>query len=929
MKMPVFRSFFRALMRSVCDFVGVDYCSAKDYKSSISSKSKCALRAVIAFFVASATLIATFVVAPSSALSASQDGAQQNVERSTNAQNNVQQSGAQNNSAQNGINKDEVKRQVNSYEPPNSPEPPNSYGNAYGSIVMADGSNRDNKKEDAHGSDNASSKDKNKVDANVSNKVDNNNNIDNASKDDEKLNNGVKRNGKAFNKASNSNNKDDSNKDNSNKDDSNKAGDSAKLDNKLEKSAKHRRVKRALSGGEGNEPWRNDLAECKKHNKGTFAECYKIHPIFRRKLSNRRVEYGITYSNRGELITSSEVRINLEYLTDDDTHRADSLPQGTSLKIIRNTNIKPYDNYNNVDGYDWFYFKGENGEYNTKTTNKILAKDIFIGYFSSKWMNSYIRDHNNSHSAIIEAHYPDGSIGNYKFRINESYSDKYKKISDFPMNVYESEYTNKDEKINKNLEKSGYNVTRISTQDSDGNYSKITPIFIESTSEKKFESLRHFMVCHKEGSDGENDYTLNNVNGLKLSGSSDGTSQNNEYESEHMEHKKRPAAEKKNSGGKLYEDDDYLVQSRSWISGTPREYGKYVCKVFVIRDTKIVVSHDYRGQCSNAAKEFFEILKKEKNFKELFDKPQQKIRELSVSLNDDTNYINNELVHKKDWDYKEIKIVVSDSPPGPQHGDLSLNVYPFKSNGGAAPTPLADNSTVSVMRRMELKPFIDATSDVDNNQITFKMLCSKGEVSGSTGEGANESTVADTGTSESRNGSSIAGASTQKSTKNLVYKNWSDGLITLNAPIVHCDSSKIGDKNCNSNQSAAQTSMTAQVNSNVAGDYKCVVYALKSDALKKFNAKFGAESKPVENGDTLLDSETDLEKTIAWNSFVFNIYISDSEGFSLPNTGERNWNLQLGAIAAVMVSVLAAAFILNHSNWQREQAALRKAAVPM
>lgn len=919
MKMPVFRSFFRALMRSVCDFVGVDYCSAKDYKSSISSKSKCALRAVIAFFVASATLITTFVIAPSSALSASQDGAQQNVERSTNAQNNVQQSSAQNNSAQNGINKDEVKRQVNSYEPPNSPEPPNSYGNAYGSSVMADGSNRDNKKEDAHGSDNASSKDKNKVDANVSNKVDNNNNINNASKDDEKLNNDVKRNGKASDKTSNLNNKDDSNK----------AGNSAKLDNKLEKSAKRRRVKRALSGGEGNESWRNDLAECKKNGHKTFAECYwNVQTVFRQRIG-RRTKNGITYTNRGKLITSSMFKI-LKYYAFDRTKETDSFPQGTTLEIKRtNESLHKYEILKEVDAFDWFYFKGENGKYNTKTTNKILAKDISIGYFSSKWMNNYIDDYDNLYIAIIEAHYPDNSVRKYKLKIGEYSIDRdYEKITDSPMNVYESEYTNKDEKINKNLEKSGYNVTRISTQDSDGNYSKITPIFIESTSEKKFDSLRHFMVCHKEGSDGENDYTLDNVNGLKLSGSSDGTSQNNEYESEHMERQKRPDGEKKNSGGKLYEDDDYLVQSRSWISGTPKEYGNYVCKVFVIRDTKILSANYERGHYYRAVKEFFDAFNKEKNFKKLFDNPQEIFKKIGEESNG-KRYSGYTYKFNKDWDYKEIKIVVSDSPPGPQHGDLSLNVYPFKSNGGAAPTPLADNSTVSVMRRMELKPFIDATSDVDNNQITFKMLCSKGEVSGSTGEGANESTVADTVTSESRSGSSIVGASTQKSTKNLVYKNWSDGLITLNTPIVQCDSSKIGDKNCNSNQSAAQTSMTAQVNSNVAGDYKCVVYALKQDALEKFNAKFGAESKPVENGDTLLDSETDLEKTIAWNSFVFNIYISDSEGFSLPNTGERNWNLQLGAIAAVMVSVLAAAFILNHSNWQREQAALRKAAVPM
>ena len=105
-------------------------------------------------------------------------------------------------------------------------------------------------------------------------------------------------------------------------------------------------------------------------------------------------------------------------------------------------------------------------------------------------------------------------------------------------------------------------------------------------------------------------------------------------------------------------------------------------------------------------------------------------------------------------------------------------------------------------------------------------------------------------------------------------------------------------------------------------EHKCVVYAFKPKALEEFS-KITTNITPDKVDYALATANFVEAKDYA--KFTFPIHIR----FSLPNTGERNWNLQLGAIAAVMVSVLAAAFILNHLNWQREQAALRKAAVPM
>lgn len=935
--MPVFRSFFRALMRSVCDFVGVDYCSAKDYKSdyksSISSKSKCALRAVIAFFVASATLIATFVVAPSSALSASQDGAQQNVERSTNAQNNVQQSGAQNNSAQNGINKDEVKRQVNSYEPPNSPEPPNSYGNAYGSIVMADGSNRDNKKEDAHGSDNASSKDKNKVDANVSNKVDNNNNIDNASKDDEKLNNGVKRNGKAFNKASNSNNKDDSNKDNSNKDDSNKAGDSAKLDNKLEKSAKHRRVKRALSGEEGNEPWRPALEACQQRGGKTFAKCYHFKATSPDQIDKDK--YVLDYSDRIYYIPlyfgrtySFDSKLAYAY-----TYDEVPIPYGTKFKI---TNIVLYNYKNRTDSaimQDWVSIDN-----NARITI----------HATSKWIVPF------EYRANIEIEYPDGSTGKDHFEF--IHDDLGIRNHDLNINVYN----------NQNIDEHDRNYGSVTLKKKrDGTYDSLN-MLIDSMSKRGPGTIKHRMLCHKDSDTNYdfNSYSLDGIAGLKLKPFNNSTS-SGENSLNQLEWQTHPgenrASGAKNSGEELYEDDDYTERSQSLFTGTPdaNSDGDYTCRIFAIKnnngadeqylqDLDHLIFTKYVGrQKKNGKKERIELITKRENSRKKFVEDLFKntsgtflkerifskspllfyLKGLHVDiLPGDPGY--NGFIYDGytqsvysyfrhgfqtiDWDYKTLKIHIGkDNPPSDNTGDLSLKVYSSKrqnnfSSEASSKELIDSNSGINVMNGIKFSTFINATSVNDNSKIKLKTLCAKGEYAGKT------SSDSDNDASENIFEQSYGG---------LIYQHWKDDFLDVSSQ-KSCTSNKSGLKTCDDGKFGAQTTADAEGKPLQMSEHKCVVYALKPKALEEFK-KITTNITPDKVDYAL--AAASLVEAKDYAKFTFPIHIR----FSLPNTGERNWNLQLGAIAAVMVSVLAAAFILNHLNWQRGQAALRKAAVPM
>lgn len=110
---------------------------------------------------------------------------------------------------------------------------------------------------------------------------------------------------------------------------------------------------------------------------------------------------------------------------------------------------------------------------------------------------------------------------------------------------------------------------------------------------------------------------------------------------------------------------------------------------------------------------------------------------------------------------------------------------------------------------------------------------------------------------------------------------------------------------------AATTKASATFKSAEAGDYKCVVYALKPEALDKFNtevAKTGVTPSAISAA--FAAANLTANKNLA--KLAINIHVP--EDFTLPHTGEWNWNLQLGAVAAVMVSVLAAGFVASQTE---------------
>ncbi|MFP1699702.1 hypothetical protein ACLD5Z_00940 [Gardnerella piotii] len=707
-----------------------------------------------------------------------------------------------------------------------------------------------------------------------------------------------------------SNNPDDSNADHAQNVDSEKkqnpaVGDKkdAKKDTKIEESAnKLRRQKRELGNTRAATSSVPLPEACKKANKNTFADCYTIsyrtNEITNKFNESKLIHYYDEYPH----ISKPEIKIAGK-------KSSSKLPEGVWLELTnekvskkkKKGIIKTYET-----AYSWAFFKGSDGEYTSKSTGNVSNSDGFIRFYPSKWPKKDVSDYRT----IVKVHYPDNSVKEIIVRASISYNNLIKpQANDLTFNIYNHEAKDGQKEVDDN--NNSITIDSTSTDPSaDDTYNPITPLFIHSSVKQGIGTINHRMVCNKSGTQ---DYSLDGINGLTLSGSSSGTSTNKWVQSTHNELKNRPNGSAKNSGNQLYEDDDYREQSRSWITGTPQKPGTYVCKVFALKDAHLLFNKVNGDSYVNL---FNSSIGDKGKLQSVFEDPMNAFykgaREIASKIGDGHEDVNDgqfkgSLSDKKniDWDVKTIKIIVKSNKKQKldvKDGDLNLNVYPFKNNdsgSGGASSALADGDTVSVMKGIELKPFIEATSKADSTkQITLKMLCSKGEKPQKTNAGA------------------AGGASNASKTgaAGFEYTKWVDpSSLGFNFPDDKAQNpckSEEGKQSCTPDESttkfAARTNASATFMSTEDGYYKCVVYALKPDALTKFNAVTTATPDTLSAAFAGLKADKDYAQSA--------VYIHVTKDFTLPHTGEWNWNLQLGAVAAVMVSVLAAGFVISQSE---------------
>lgn len=643
---------------------------------------------------------------------------------------------------------------------------------------------------------------------------------------------------------------------------------------KKEESAKKLRRQRRELGNTRAAAGKVELpAECIDKGKNTLSSCYKIEYYNSRSI--------VKSNNPIEVKRGSDITITPEFKFRFGKKQKTTVPENVWFTLEK-------------DGEDpvpsWANFEKDSGA--TKVQDTENQKD-FSGSVTlrpGKWDRG-------SHKFKIGIYHP-ADIKGKKIYVNVKIARSVS--GDLTLNVYNHE--DSDSTRSEINDKTG--ITFESGED--GKYSEITPIFIDSQSKKEPGFIYHHMICHKDGSDGSGDsnenYTVDKVNGLSLSAKNSNSGIQTQFK--HVENNKPSTGA---DAYAVYEkgDDSITERSQSWITGKPQAQsdGTFECKVFAVKDTKLIhIRNQYvpkEVKDSSVSDEFSSKIKDKKSIAQLFANPESNMVDSSLWTN------SNDITKTIDWDYKTIKIVFKSKKKKQlevKDGDLKLNVYPFKSNNsgsGGASSALADGDTVSVMKGIELKPFIEATSKADSTkQIKLKMLCSKGEKPQKT------------------NACAAGGASNASKTgaADFEYTKWVDpsnlGFSFPDDKAQKPCTSNEGEQSCTPDGSttkfAARTNASATFMSTEDGYYRCVVYALKPDALTKFNAVTTATPDTLSTAFAGLKADKDYAQSA--------VYIHVTKDFTLPQTGGQNWNLQLGAVAAVMVSVLAAGFVISQSE---------------
>lgn len=761
--------------------------------ASRKESGSCTSRALLSLFVASATLLATFVIAPTYALSAGENAGEKVSTGET--------VGAKSDSAKT----DGEKKQPEQSESNNTELNKKNTGS---SDALKNNNNKESKPVEKQNPDS-------------------NNGVDKAKSTEDAVNKNAK-------------------------DAKNKAADSAKASSKMDRSARK-------------------LKEC-----STLSACYNISYDFGNATT---VDNGKTILiNRGDARPITP-KFDLKPKKKPATN---NLLDGLWFKLEK-------------DGEDsvpsWANFEKDNGATKVKDTSKDKA-----GFNGSVTLRPGKWDNRGSHKfkIVIYRTDKDKKIVNISVKVDESDISK----NDLSLSLYD--FGKADDKVSvsndkitiKPKSKGSAPSGGTDGSDTDGTgkkdtYDPINKLFIESQSKDKPGLIHHHMIC-KTGSGDDASYTVDSVNGLSLSAKDSGTGTQTQFK--HVENNKPSIGAEDSS---VYLDDKYTERSQSWISGTPTKAGTFECRVFAIKDTKLVSSGGGKHfESSTVSDEFNKKVKDNDGKESLFN----------GNLVEDKWDNKADIQQGIDWDYKSVTIEVKSSkPPKPTIGDndLTLKVYPFKDSTTAL---TSDNNKISAILGMSLKPFVDATSAADSaNKITLRVLCSKGEKKNA---GSRSEQPSEQSQQTQPSGSSQPADA-------LEYKTWSSNLAELGLSVPADDNQnrcKKGDKDCNA---AAQTSMEVSIKPTKVGNYQCVVYALKQNALTVQSGK----QTPVEIDKALADDKS-LKENKDFATFAFNLHSVSK--FTLPHTGGQSWNLQLGILAALLVNLLAAGFVVSQSERGRK-----------
>lgn len=263
--------------------------------------------------------------------------------------------------------------------------------------------------------------------------------------------------------------------------------------------------------------------------------------------------------------------------------------------------------------------------------------------------------------------------------------------------------------------------------------------------------------------------------------------------------------------------------------------------------------------------------------------------------------------------------VVVENRPSLSRNDLQLRVRAnsIEKITGADPDSFDDDvdpdQGIFLMRGVgSMNTYLDAWSLRDvGNKISLKVLCTKSNENGSVDTSATWS-------------SSINGFSAGKdnhwghveSIKEFNDCKTSPGTCIADRKLYQRDVD-FRFSNINPLKAVERTDSIIGGAPTETGDYQCVVYALKPNALEKYDkavAAAGGESN-AKNGDTLLDNEDGLIEGKDYTLTAFPIHVV--EPFRLPKTGFAGWNMILSVATTIFTSLMVLAFALDQTQWVR------------
>lgn len=260
--------------------------------------------------------------------------------------------------------------------------------------------------------------------------------------------------------------------------------------------------------------------------------------------------------------------------------------------------------------------------------------------------------------------------------------------------------------------------------------------------------------------------------------------------------------------------------------------------------------------------------------------------------------------------------VIVENRPSLSRNDLQLRVRAnsIENITGADPDSFDDDvdpdQGIFLMRGVgSMNTYLDAWSLRDvGKKISLKVLCTKSNENGSVDTSATWSS--------SINGFS-AGKDNQwghvESIKEFNDCKTSPGTCITNRKLYQRDID-FRFSNINPLKAVERTDSIIGGAPTETGDYQCVVYALKPNALDVYTDKVTNETS-VQNGDTLLDNDTSLVEGKDWTKSVIPIHVV--EPFRLPKTGFAGWNMILSVATTIFTSLMVLAFVLDQTQWGR------------